>query len=177
MSKRTIDWEKIGKLYQLGQLSVREIARQEDIQPSSIIRHAAKNGWTQDLTETIRQKTNAKLISNTNATPNATDVADAVDIRVAVIKGNIKLIGRLTGVIERLTAFLEEATPDNTPIQALTSAAVNLSNAAKTVIGLERQAFNIGDEPPRDTDKLSLLLDTLTERGSRLPIKPESEPI
>lgn len=197
--KRDIDWEKIGKLYRLGQMSVREIARQEDIQPSSITRHAKKMGWTQDKTELIRQQTQAKLISNTRATPDATDVALAVDTNVAVIRGHRTLIGRMNRIVSMLMDQLEEAALNRDEIEkaiaeetakdedskrykammkavSLPSHAtsiVNLTNAGKTVVGLERQAFNIGDEPPAAADSLSALLDHIKTTGSRLPIKPQ----
>lgn len=56
-----------------------------------------------------------------------------------------------------------------------TSAVVNLANAMKTWIGLERQAFNIGDEPPAASDSLTALLDHIKTTGSRLPIKPQGD--
>lgn len=43
-----LDWEKIEKLYRLGQLSVREIAKQCETQASSITRRAERDGWTRD---------------------------------------------------------------------------------------------------------------------------------
>lgn len=51
-----------------------------------------------------------------------------------------------------------------------------LAEVKKILIGLERQAFNIGDEPERPADALTALLDTITGRGSRLTIKAEAEP-
>lgn len=52
-----------------------------------------------------------------------------------------------------------------------TTALGNLANALKTFIGLERQAFNIGDEPPQQQDALTALIDRVQTSGSRLPIR------
>ena len=50
-----------------------------------------------------------------------------------------------------------------------------LAETMKIIIGLERQAFNIGDEPPAAADSLSALLDHIKTTGSRLPIKPQGD--
>lgn len=175
-TKNPVDWEKIGKLYRLGQLSVREIARQEDVQPSSITRRAEKEGWTRDLTETIRLKTQAKLISNARATPSATDVAVAVATNVCVLHGHRDDIREGKELVGELMKLMREsiAAPDASDrLPQMTSSMVNISNAMKTFITLERQAFNIGDEPPAASDSLTALLDHIKTTGSRLPIKPQ----
>lgn len=46
-----------------------------------------------------------------------------------------------------------------------------LSETMKNLIAMERQAYNISDEPERKTDSLSEILDIIASRGSRLPIK------
>ena len=46
-----------------------------------------------------------------------------------------------------------------------------LSDTIKTLIALERQAFNIGDEAEKPQDGLQALLDAVTAVGSRLPIR------
>lgn len=174
---KNIDWERIEKLYRLGQLSVREIARQQEVQPSTITRRAEKDGWTQDLSELVRQKSNATLLSNTNATPlTRADVDVAVATVVQVVREHRRdistgrgivnlLMSQLVDVVGQRNDFEElidlECAADKTTerrtklmkavsIPAHAGTVRDLSVAMKNLVYLERQAFNIADgaEPP-----------------------------
>lgn len=48
-----------------------------------------------------------------------------------------------------------------------------LAETMKILIALERQAFNISDEPAAPADALSAFFKTISDRGSRLPIRAE----
>lgn len=48
-----------------------------------------------------------------------------------------------------------------------------LAETMKIIVGLERQAFNIGDNPPPAQDALSALLATIASRPTRLPVRSE----
>lgn len=167
-----IDFEKMEKLYRLGQLSIREIARQCDTQPSTVTRRAAKCHWTQDLSTIIAQRSTAALLSNTHATPpTREDVDVAVATVVQVVRSHRQdishgrdivalLLGQLVDVAQsrdELEGIIDQETFDaKTPqrrahlmraiaIPAHAKVISDLSTAMKNLVALERQAFNISD--------------------------------
>lgn len=173
MGKRSdIDWEKIEKLYSLGQLSVREIARQCNVQPSSITRRAKKEDWTKDPSKEVRERTRAALISNTKSnSPTRDDIESAVRTNIEVVREHRKdisqgrgivglLMGQLTDVAENREIFqeiVESETQDDgngkrlaamkKAISIPSHAGVirDLSTAMKNFVALERQAFSLDD--------------------------------
>lgn len=54
-----------------------------------------------------------------------------------------------------------------------TAAVVNLANALKTFIGLDRQAFGLSDEVLTPKDPLAALIERVQNKGNRLPIRAE----
>lgn len=180
---KNIDWEKIEKLYRLGQLSMREIAAQCETHASSITRRAEKEGWTQDLRELVQQKINATLISNTNATPTKADIEVAVASAVEAVRSHRRTIGSTWKIVNTLTTQLREVVDNRAEIEsdiegetagdesqarrARMMRAVSLGSnvmvlkdlsvAQKNVVSLERQAFGLsdGDDPAPKTPSVS----------------------
>lgn len=61
MARRSdIDWESVEREYRLNLLTVRENAKKHGISPSSIIRKAKSEGWTQDLAKAVKTETKAR---------------------------------------------------------------------------------------------------------------------
>ena len=179
MDKKSIDWESIEKAYRLGQLSVREIARQANIQPSSITRKAQKENWHRDMSDEIRQRTKATLIQNNRKSniPTREDIEFAVQTNVEVIRSHRRDISTGRKLVSLLSSQLEEAALNrceieeeiveetkgqeggkpslqrrNMMIKAVSlpvhaGALRDLSTALKNLIPLERQAFNLDDDP------------------------------
>lgn len=56
------DWEAIEREYRLGQYSLREIAKRHGVGHQSILRRAAKWGWTQDMNDIVGRKVGAQLL-------------------------------------------------------------------------------------------------------------------
>jgi hypothetical protein len=183
--KQREDWTAIERDYRANTLSNRELGRQYGISEKTIRNKAKELGWTRDLTDRIKEATKSALSRRKSAAEAPCGIAEKmtdeqiVEEKVAqavhVVFGHRTRIGRMNSLVEKLMDQLDLASDTDTPIQALTSSAVNLSNALKTTIGLERQAFNIGDEPPQSADSLSALLDHIKTTGSRLPIKPQGD--
>lgn len=124
-SKRPpVDWEAIEKEYRLGQLTVRQIARQHGIAASSITRKAEKGEWTRDLTDEIRAKTQAALLRNTkNATPERNtpsreEVAVAVETRVTLVRTHQSGLARLRSIAEKLAGQLDADSDDIKEIES-----------------------------------------------------------
>ena len=147
------DWEAIEREYRAGQLSVAEIARQHSISPPAIFKRARQQGWTRNYAERIREEVTARAVTDgvTGVTARET-IELAAERGVQIVRDHRKLIGRGRSICERLFGELEEAgTGDDAPsLKDKATAFGTVTGALKTLIGLERQAFNLGDEGDGD---------------------------
>lgn len=113
MAKRKkIDWEAIEKEYSLGQKSVRTIADQFDVAHTTITRRAKKDGWVQDKTKEIRDKTKAALVTHQSkrttkrTTPTREDIDRAVQTNIEIIRGHRKDIRKGRQLVDLLSSQL-----------------------------------------------------------------------
>lgn len=189
--KAPTDWEAIERTYRAGKLSIREIAKEHGVSDTAIRKKATEREWSRDLTARVNEQARVALVRNAvrSANPEAEQeiVNDAADVIVTVVRSHRKRITRQTQLVDLLTAQLitaatdredlEEAIEEETAndksgerrarmmkavsLSTHASTAVNLSNALKTLVGLERQAFNIKDESENRADALTGLLGAL----------------
>lgn len=61
-TKHKADWDAVERDYRTGRFTLRELAAKHGATHTTIARRAEREGWTKDLTEAIRQATNAKLV-------------------------------------------------------------------------------------------------------------------
>lgn len=171
------DWAAIERDYRLGQLTVREIARQHEINPSSIIRRAERDGWARDLSDEVRAKTRAALLRNTPSatpernTPTREDIALAVQTNVQLVREHRADIKALRDAVTKLIADLSTELDPEEVIETLSNgdpdevkdierklnralalggraqAASTLANTLKVLIPLEREAFALDAKP------------------------------
>jgi hypothetical protein len=114
--KSRIDWDAVERDYRTDKFTLRELAAKYTITHTTIARRAEKLGWTKDLTDAIRQATNAKLVQQsvqqqcTVAHQAATDtVLIAAEINVQVIQSHRRGLQRIAAVKERLLDQIEQA--------------------------------------------------------------------
>lgn len=114
--KREIDWAAIERDYRIGQLTMREIARQHGVDVAAISRKAKKLGWTQDLTAEVKTRTRAALLTKDVNAPStdvntalAADLDLAVKTNVAIVLNHRSRIRRLNDLEETLVGQLKEA--------------------------------------------------------------------
>ena len=96
--RRVIDWEAIEREYRLGQKSLRVIATEFKVTPAGVCKRAKKEGWIQDKSDEVRQRTQAALLTGgVNKTvnrevnaPTPEDVDRAVETNVAVVVAHRK---------------------------------------------------------------------------------------
>lgn len=110
------DWDAIERDYRTDKFTLRELAAKYNVTHTTISRRAEKLGWTKDLTDAIRQATNARLVQQsvqqqcTSAHQNATDtVLIAAEVNVQIIQGHRRGLQRLTAIKERLLDQIEQA--------------------------------------------------------------------
>ena len=85
MPRHKIDWESIRKEYRVGQLSIREIARQSGVSEGAIRKKAKKYGWQRDLTAKVNSKV-AELVRTPNTQEDANLIDQAADRALKVVE-------------------------------------------------------------------------------------------
>ena len=174
------DWEAIERDYRSGQLSVRQIALLHGVSHTAVNKKAKAESWTQNLAERVKEEVSSRLVASEVSAGNAREAIDAAAARaVEVIRSHRRDISTGRSLVEQLMAELREGTDNRDDIEeaieeetandsspkrrsmmlkavALPSRAgviLSLSGAMKNFVGLERQAFNLGnDEAPKPDD-------------------------
>jgi len=111
-----IDWDAVERDWRTGKFTSREIASKYGVSHTAINQRARDGQWTQDLSEHIRQATNAKLtqalVSNEvagNFQALSTTVQIAAEINAQVILKHRTGLQRITNIKERLLDQIEQA--------------------------------------------------------------------
>lgn len=178
--RKAIDWEAVEKAYRAGLLSIREIAKAHDISDKAVRNKAKEHGWERDLSAKVAEKVRNDLVRAESApAEHITErqiVEHAAATVVQVVRSHRKAISQGQQLVELLTkqlidvagrrdefeqAIELECADDESPkrrtllMKAVSlgthaGIAVNLANATKTWVGLERQAFSIKDDSTPD---------------------------
>lgn len=121
------DWEAIEREYRLGQKSLRVLSLQFGPDAATISRRARKDGWVQDKSVEVRERTRAALMLSATAernaqhnhsTPTQHDIAVAVQTNVELIHKHRSGIGRAMALADKLMAQLQEAADNRGEIEA-----------------------------------------------------------
>ncbi|MDA3904148.1 MAG: hypothetical protein PF441_11955 [Desulfuromusa sp.] len=190
-TRKKIDWESIQDQYRAGQLSISEIARQHTITPGAIHNKAKRYGWSRDLTDKVRERVKAKLVTEDVTGHNADAIIEsASDIGVAVIRTQRKDIAKLQSLEQSLLSELgdEENKPTKvhvsnyqgevklTPLLITVtdraSALQSLANVQHKRIQLQRQAFNLDDNKGGD-NPLEDFFNEIQRRNQGLKIRED----
>lgn len=176
--QKSYDWEVIEKDFRAGVLSIREIAKQHGCAESAIRKHMKRFGIERDLSKRIDEKVRTELVrSEVRAHATITEkeiVEQGAATKVAVVREHRACIKRATKIVDTLFSRLTE-TVENAPklegkikeatkgseraalskamgLPSNASTVVQLTTALKTLIGLERQAFNLEEKESTDED-------------------------
>lgn len=163
------DWERIEREYRAGQFSVSEIGRLCGVSHTAINKRAKKHGWARNLTARVREEVSARLVAeevSPETTREAIDVAASRGVELVRshrqdIRSSRDMFRALLGELQGTTAHHDEidmAIEDEkdgkrrvamhraVSLPSRSRVMLDLAGALKTLVGLERQAFNI-DEP------------------------------
>lgn len=178
MKKKNVDWAALELAYRTGR-SFRTLAREFSVSSTRIAQVAEQENWVRDLSAIIAEKSRAKLnAANLNRNLNGKRVSERAVVEATVqvqteivlahrrdIQRGRQLVVKLFGHLEQeMSARLTEAPPAaaagadegslcGKPVPLATQATTikALGDALKTLIALERQAFNVDDgQPKRD---------------------------
>lgn len=153
--KKRPDWERIELDYRAGLLTLREMADAHGLSNVSIHKRAKKEGWVRDLGAKIKAKAD-ELVSKQEASKIASkeelaNERQLVDASATVIF-NVKMsqrtrIQRHLVLLDGMQAELEGSSED---LAARVDISKKMSDTLKTLITLERDAFNIITETKVD---------------------------
>lgn len=119
---RSADWDAIERDFRTGKFTFRELEAKHGVNNATIARRAKREGWKQDLTDAVRQATNAALVAEivqqecSGAQQNAaTAVLAAAEVNKQVILAHrghigdgIKLVKGLLGELVGVGASQDE---------------------------------------------------------------------
>lgn len=165
------DWNEAEKLFRLGQLSAAEIGRQIGASTSTVTRHMAEHGITQDTAAEVRRRTRAAIATQrnnattqeTNATITEEDINDAVKVNIALVMEHRKDLQRLKQLEDKLLTELEGEPTKlylssyqgvivekvvGLTVTEKSATLLNLSAVRAKRIDKQLQAFGIGDKSP-----------------------------
>ncbi len=144
--RRVIDWEAIEREYRAGQLSVSEIARQHSVSHPLIFRKAKQQGWKRNLAARIKEEVTTRSVTDGVTAVTQREIIElAAERGVQIVRDHRALIGRSRTLTDRLIGELEVS--DDMGLKDKSVTLGNLTTSLKTLVGLERQAFNLENGP------------------------------
>ena len=172
MDKPRTDWEAIEREYRVGQLSIREIARNNSVSDTAIRKRADQENWSRDLSDQVRRA--AKIAAVREGVRNALSrepVSDAEIVSTAAargakaIEGHLSRVARLKSLADKLTAELEKyMNGEKTSVEIFVAKADSpatiirtLADTAERVAKIERQALNL-DDPEKDDHGVRIVI-------------------
>lgn len=123
MARKQIDWEAIEREYRTGHWSIRALGTKHEVSAAAISKRAKRDGWVQDASAEVRERTRAALLIqpkdkeetpevntvNTKVnTPTQADIEVAVQTNVQVISRHRKDIGQGQRIVGLMMAELME---------------------------------------------------------------------
>lgn len=153
------DWDAVERDFRTGRFTLRELGAKHSISHAAVGQKARKLGWTQDLTNAVRQATNAKLIEQavskgvSDAVQSVSNtVLAAAEVNKQVILGHRQDVVKLRDVtmlaVERLqkdAAKLNDKEKPTDPGELLLSAQRATQSLAR-LQAMERVAFGLDEE-------------------------------
>lgn len=173
-ARSTADWERIEAEYRAGVRTLREIAGEHDITEGSIRKRAKRDEWSRDLNAKVRAKADAlvrKELVRKEVRKEALKRTEKQVVEIeATVQSRIRLahrtdIAKARSQVVALFDELENETSRATDEQkaprltlgARTSIARALTEALRTAIGLEREAYSIAQVQGADNPLAALI--------------------
>lgn len=148
MTKKPIDWEKVELEFRAGILTLRELSDKYGVSHVTIHKRAKRDDWSRDLSAKIKAKADdlvnkaeANRSGNKDAAVSERLVIDAGAEAILRVKlGHRTRITRHSELLDKLQVELEE---DGGDLASRVDISKKLSETLKTLITLERDAFDI----------------------------------
>lgn len=169
-----VDWDAIRRDYRIGKFTDGELADKHGVSREAIVRRRKREpeNWPQDLTEAVKQATNAALDAAmvTDAiTEGHTKVTDTVlavaEVNKQVILGHQKDAKEARSAMDKAMATVLKCGAEIKGIReaaVFASAVESLSRTAKNAADMERKAFRLDDDKPPPTGPTEFVVRYLT---------------
>lgn len=152
------DWEAIERAYRAGSVSIRAIADKYETNEGTIRSRAKKNGWQRDLTEQVKNATQAKLsrtasrrpVTHDDAREDADIVDEASDDAAAVVLAHRVVLSQWRGLANKLCDALDEIVVDASNHNEFARSLNAGVDAQMKVIKGEREAYGISTDGGTD---------------------------
>jgi hypothetical protein len=166
-ARKVIDWDAIRTEWDLGQLDVREIARQHGIDHSSIVKRAQRKGWPArpEKSEVVTDLATKMTREASVVTNNPRFALTAFSRVISLLLRHRKMLGRLDSEIERCLddvariRFVSESGGlllQLGEVDTIMTIVAKASQALARLAPLERRAFGLTDtDGPSEFDALS----------------------
>jgi hypothetical protein len=149
--RKTVDWEAVSLRYRTGTESLRTIAADFGITEGAIRQRAKKEDWTRDLSDRVKQATDAALLRKGTTQDVRTEgraIKVAAEMRSDVVLRHRGYIGKSLRITESMLEELERECAKKNPELLAKRAPVlkQLAEALRIQVNLERQAFGMTGE-------------------------------
>lgn len=146
--KKPTDWERIELDYRAGILTLREMASAAGVTEGAIRKRAKRDDWTRDLSAKIKAKADDLVrkqevrseVRNESTLTERVLIEAGAEAILRVKLGHRSRITRHSELLDKMQAELEE---DGGDLAGRVDIAKKLSETLKTLITLERDAFDI----------------------------------
>jgi hypothetical protein len=174
--RKVVDRERMELDYRTGILTFREMAAAHGLSAPRIKQIADEEGWGRDLSKRIKQAAEAKLnAARLNANLNAEakkaterEIIESSSGEVAtVLLSHRTDIGRARGLANKLLTELECQNADHKTLAMRVSTMKALAETLKTLISLERTAFNLDSTDEADADAAKQFIETMLHGRAR----------
>lgn len=147
-SKRVTDWEKIELEFRAGILTLRELSEKHGVSHVTIHKRAKRDSWVRDIAAKIQaragdlvNKAEANRVGNKQSAANERQLIDAGAEAILRVKlGHRTRITRHSELVDKLQVELET---DEGDLASRVDISKKLAETMKTLITLERDAFDI----------------------------------
>ena len=178
-----VDWEAIEGAFRAGILSIRMIAKSHGITDTAIRKRAKSDGWERDLSDKVRSEVRNQLVRGPvrSKKPEREIIEEHAATQVSIVREHQVSLRNGHQIAEAMLAELREVYDHQDEIEtdidadtekerskerrdrmlravalpSRSSVLVNLASALKSLIGLERQAFNL--DAAADSSQIDIL--------------------
>lgn len=161
--RQKVDWDAVERDYRTGKFTLRELEAKHGVDNAQIARRKKKEGWAQDLTEAVRQATNARLMTEIVSKEVSAAQQSVSTAVLAVAEVNAQVILRHRA---RLAQLAQDADAARAKLLAMTELVSDVREAStlvsaieacvrteKILIDQERRANRIDDDAQDDEPK------------------------
>jgi hypothetical protein len=157
--RKKIDWEAVEREYRAGIRSLKDIGEEFGVSDAGILKRAKRDDWARDLQAKVRAKADALVSAALVSAEVSAEVSanrkiaerEVVEVE-AKVQARIRLTHRsdIKALRERAARFANELDECGEELAKRASILKSLADTQKTLIALEREAYNMANAADED---------------------------